>query len=302
MCNAWNHSPGCTCGWGGDGHVGHSYGGNYYTHDSSSVMRVTSWHEASGTYDSYINRNAHCPVCGDNVIFYQSPFGGRVFFDSLGWPWPKHPCTDRSISNNYIRKDIEETPKALDVWQVQGWKPFVCLYQNKPIGKQVEIFGKILTKNPTSTFFIIAYTKPLDFNLKAAPIFIKELNKDLGTYKLSTFKESLSESSLEVDITPLEVQLFSAKPLPTYRGRPICPKCGCEAIDLSNHMNRFHITSKIRPPNQPIGKIKTKPKTNRHFISLQKSKTGERVKCPRCNASVRASNLNKHLRKVHHSE
>jgi hypothetical protein len=29
------------------------------------------------------------------VIFYRSPFDGRVFFDPpLGPPWPKHPCTD----------------------------------------------------------------------------------------------------------------------------------------------------------------------------------------------------------------
>jgi len=43
---------------------------------------------------SYVDPNAICPVCGDVVFFYQSPNGGRVFFDDLGWPWPKHPCTD----------------------------------------------------------------------------------------------------------------------------------------------------------------------------------------------------------------
>lgn len=47
------------------------------------------------TVESYINPNAYCPVCGEQVFFYQSPFGGRVFFDALGWPWPKHPCTDK---------------------------------------------------------------------------------------------------------------------------------------------------------------------------------------------------------------
>lgn len=43
---------------------------------------------------SYTNPNAKCPVCGESVFFYQSEHGGRVFFDDLGWPWPKHPCTD----------------------------------------------------------------------------------------------------------------------------------------------------------------------------------------------------------------
>lgn len=38
--------------------------------------------------------NARCPVCGAPVIFYRSPYDGRVFFDPpLGPPWPKHPCT-----------------------------------------------------------------------------------------------------------------------------------------------------------------------------------------------------------------
>ena len=38
------------------------------------------------------------PVCGQQVFFYQSPYGGRVFFDDVGWPWPKHPCTDKKSS------------------------------------------------------------------------------------------------------------------------------------------------------------------------------------------------------------
>lgn len=43
---------------------------------------------------SYAAPNAHCPVCGEPVFFYESPFGGRVFFDELGPPWLKHPCTE----------------------------------------------------------------------------------------------------------------------------------------------------------------------------------------------------------------
>lgn len=50
------------------------------------------------TIDSYVNPNATCPVCGKTVFFYQSPHGGRVFFDALGWPWPKHPCTDTTAA------------------------------------------------------------------------------------------------------------------------------------------------------------------------------------------------------------
>lgn len=43
---------------------------------------------------SFTTPNATCPVCGALVFFYQNDFGSRVYFDDLGPPWPKHPCTD----------------------------------------------------------------------------------------------------------------------------------------------------------------------------------------------------------------
>jgi hypothetical protein len=52
----------------------------------------------------YIDPNAFCPVCGDRVFFYQNGNGSRVFFDNLGWPWPKHHCTDtRAAQTNEIK-------------------------------------------------------------------------------------------------------------------------------------------------------------------------------------------------------
>jgi len=53
-----------------------------------------------GTSISYLNPNAHCPVCNKPVFFYQSAHGGRVFFDNVGWPWPKHGCTDNPLSQS----------------------------------------------------------------------------------------------------------------------------------------------------------------------------------------------------------
>ena len=45
----------------------------------------------------FINPNASCPVCSSPVFYYENKHGSRVFFDDLGPPWPKHPCTDNSI-------------------------------------------------------------------------------------------------------------------------------------------------------------------------------------------------------------
>ena len=36
--------------------------------------------------------NATCPRCGARVWFFRNKYGGCAYFDSLGWPWPKHPC------------------------------------------------------------------------------------------------------------------------------------------------------------------------------------------------------------------
>jgi hypothetical protein len=48
----------------------------------------------------FVNPNAKCPVCGAGVFFYANEHGSRVFFDDLGPPWPKHPCTD--IPQDYV--------------------------------------------------------------------------------------------------------------------------------------------------------------------------------------------------------
>ncbi len=92
MCNAWNHSINCKCGWGGDGHLG-GYGERGFFRPLSPPN-----YSSFRRLDSYTQPNARCPVCAQRVFFYQSPNGGRVFFDKLGEGWPKHPCTDSSFS------------------------------------------------------------------------------------------------------------------------------------------------------------------------------------------------------------
>ena len=68
-------------------------GGTYCP--GSSTNRLRSARSAFDKVESYLDPNARCPVCGASVYFYRSPYNGRVFFDDVGWPWPKHPCTDK---------------------------------------------------------------------------------------------------------------------------------------------------------------------------------------------------------------
>lgn len=99
-CNAWNHPKNCSCGWGGTWHGNTPYGGGRDGAPRKPVEQSyppalpLSMRSASLDLRSLTVPNARCPVCGMSVFFYRNSYGSRVFFDDLGPPWPKHPCTD----------------------------------------------------------------------------------------------------------------------------------------------------------------------------------------------------------------
>jgi hypothetical protein len=95
-CNAWNHDINCPCDFrGGHGFGGGGGGRRFSAAAAEPILPGWSRSRSGGTVASYGNTNARCPECGARVIFYRSPFDGRVFFDPpLGPPWPKHWCTD----------------------------------------------------------------------------------------------------------------------------------------------------------------------------------------------------------------
>jgi len=124
-----NHRSWCSCGW--------CNGGQSYSYDeyfkqienrSSFVPSYTwdySYIERIYRYKSFINPNARCPVCNVEVYFYQSPYGGKVYFDELGPPWTKHGCT--TTSKTPIKAiDRDTLSKFQPKWIRLKWKPFVC--------------------------------------------------------------------------------------------------------------------------------------------------------------------------------
>lgn len=117
-CNAWNHRANCDCGWGGTW---------YGSVVRGSTDGAQNWHLRI----SYTNPNAYCPVCNQRVFFYRSPFGGSVFFDELGPPWPKHPCTDHSLAGVPRRAAKPATaPRLGSRPGYRGlkpeWEPLIC--------------------------------------------------------------------------------------------------------------------------------------------------------------------------------
>lgn len=127
MCNAWNHPPNCLCGWGGEGHLGK----NKAQHVPKLKPRSYS------SVISYVRPNACCPVCHASVFFYQSPDGGRVFFDALGPPWPKHPCTDTASSPNRALVTAQLSSPVQQHYAyglTSAWRPLIIesIYKSRP--------------------------------------------------------------------------------------------------------------------------------------------------------------------------
>lgn len=136
-----NHHEWCTCGWcsggyrGGHGHGGHWYGSAYREVPRELTNPVVPTHWAwravpeFSTFDSFTNPNAACPKCGAPVFFYRSPYNGRVFFDSLGPPWPKHPCMDNESDRLAVTGAVPllhmKVPDGKSQWLHDGWRPFI---------------------------------------------------------------------------------------------------------------------------------------------------------------------------------
>jgi len=131
MCNAYTHSWGCTCGFGGDTGGGRGRRRSYTpVFRSEEIPPPNLGTERRTTVASYVNPNAHCPVCGAEVFFYRSPYNGRVYFDELGWPWPKHGCTDTSSVPRGA------APRREPAWIEARWSPLLSSRIHSAGGKR----------------------------------------------------------------------------------------------------------------------------------------------------------------------
>lgn len=100
-CNAFNHHPGCNCGFGGV-----NYGSSTvlpWATYRSVLYSNTDW----GCWSSYTIPNVRCWDCGKPVFFHRSPNGGSVLFDALGLPWPIHPCFEERVRQHQDRQHTD---------------------------------------------------------------------------------------------------------------------------------------------------------------------------------------------------
>lgn len=94
----YNHYSWCMCGWCYKRGVnGYSARIGVVDFDKSYATRTLKEHGVNRSWTAcFVIPNASCPICFAKVYYYQNQFGSRVFFDELGWPWPKHHCTDNA--------------------------------------------------------------------------------------------------------------------------------------------------------------------------------------------------------------
>jgi len=169
-CNAFNHDRArCNCGFGGQfyGEVAPAKGSGY------------EWWPSLGTeISSYLNPNARCPKCGVSVYFYRSPHNGRVYFDDLGPPWPKHACTDsRAQSAEPLWKRKNLIP-VLKVEPSSSYRAVDILASRS--GARIWVFG---SSQPIS----IEWPLVQQFNWDA-PVFFREDPDDLSFVLLETIE------------------------------------------------------------------------------------------------------------------
>jgi hypothetical protein len=197
-CNAWNHRSNCTCdfrggyGYGGGGR----YGGASRAGFSAVPVEPASagWSRArgDGTVASYVNPNARCPVCGASVYFYRSPYDGRVFFDDLGPPWPKHGCTDSSRSHTArprvmpsgrvfieLASSDAEAPRERE----EGWEP-LCSSSVSETGRRTVLTGHLGDKSAKLFLFDVAKFDHY------GPVFVRAHERAPGLYVVAVLQSS----------------------------------------------------------------------------------------------------------------
>lgn len=284
MCNAWNHSKRCFCGFGGKGHLGANSG----IVPSFSHLPRFQQNVGSGWAMSFVVPNAHCPVCQKKVYFYQSESGGRVFFDELGWPWPKHPCTDRTIrkssvdlievisnddKNNEIIKIIGETIS-------KGYAAMVCTAV-----KSKSLSAELLVKdNATPAGKATSVSIDLESTYGATDgtlLFLKEVSAKRGQYIVRFYFRG-QQSGLE----PKEINAM----ISTLK-RPVIRKGEFQIEEFQGFPVKYADKQSWLRGVHNINQALTKKQRNKTSKNTKKGKT---KRCEFCHKDILRSDLDGH--------
>lgn len=134
---------------------------------------------------SFTIPNASCPECGEPVFFYVNDYGSRVFFDELGPPWPKHPCTDLK-AESVIPKGAGRARRVKEeyLWESDGWRPF-CIKKIKRLDDHLFELKGIFIGSKEIEVFVVKNIKGVNLgSLNCFSIAMIRASGDCG-YELS---------------------------------------------------------------------------------------------------------------------
>lgn len=183
-CNAWNHPPSCSCDFRGghDGVIG-GWRNRVVPASTDPACDKYAWCRDGGR-DSYTIPNARCPLCGASVFFYRSPHNGRVFFDQLGPPWPKHHCTDAYFTKTRnvfgtLGTQLNEQSPQLTPWETNGWQPLLKFDVNQL--DELKIISGVCTEG-ISHHIGLRDNRNIDWN---GPVQVRRMHDRSGRYIIS---------------------------------------------------------------------------------------------------------------------
>lgn len=278
MCNAHNHPPGCDCGWGGVWYGNQPYAGCGWVRPNEP--RPRSMGEQKGTFSAqaggFTCPNASCPVCGASVFFYQSPYGGRVYFDSLGPPWPKHPCT----THEYIASSGTSRQGDYLGWHRDGWKPLTAVAIGPgPSTGVYKLTGRCNDWSNRQFFFAadeLVMCEIVRFKPRApGEFYISILDYDTIHHCWQTWSGIayvLAENAA-TKVGMLQKSIFPGEAIPPKPKEP----------------------EKPQPSQKPVISTATNA-----LAPLQVEDGFQR--CPVCEQKVLKNNLRKHIRRVHNND
>lgn len=209
----------------------------FRTRDDGSVYPIKSPDFESNKYANY-TKPSKCRSCGRPVYYFQSQYGGKVFFDDLGHPWPKHEC-------GFSYKGSVSSLQRLD-WIQKGYRPisihkesienmFIkCRFLNYIGGISYERYLWISNSDYKSLRKIMKKS--------FSPMMIK-VSENKWNAKLSTFllvNESVCPLEISAVVLPKEFDSNVIKEL--SRNKSFIKKMSCISI---NNFGLSHISKYI---------------------------------------------------------
>lgn len=282
MCNANNHPPGCSCGWGGVWY-GSAHDDAAWLFNRAPPPRKLG--RQKGTFGALAGivtvPNSRCPVCGATVFYYESPYGGRVFFDALGPPWPKHPCTDNGVS----RTPAQASSKP---WHAKDWLPITEASIEMEVG-ETDVYSlngmrggrryRFFFKSREIVMAEVIRVKPADKGVFLVSIL--DFHAPHGEWAIWTGSLFSTKEALKAVALPLKRTKLHSHFLKHPTGNPL-----------------LRAVPQVVSAAQPV-KLAAPATRVEEFVRKEEHSQIELARCPDCQARISERNLLKHLRRIH---